>query len=65
MQIDLNGQRITTAAPTLAALLTEQGFDPASVATALDSAFVPRSLRAATALSAGAKVEVLSPMQGG
>lgn len=65
MQIDLNGQRITTAAATLAALLDERGFDAASVATALDGTFVPRDLRASMALGAGVKVEVLSPMQGG
>ena len=65
MQIDLNGQRITTAALTLAALLDERGFDVASVATALDGSFIPRSLRTTTLLTAAAKVEVLSPMQGG
>lgn len=65
MHIDLNGKRMTTEAATLAALLEEQGFDAASVATALDGAFVPRSLRHAASLADGAKVEVLSPMQGG
>ncbi len=65
MQIDLNGQRLATTAKTLEALLAEQGVDAGSVATALDGAFVPRGLRAATPLSEGAKVEVLSPMQGG
>lgn len=65
MRIDLNGTPVTTAAETLAALLEEQGFDSASVATAFDGLFVPRSFRAATALRDGAKVEVLSPMQGG
>ena len=65
MRIDLNGAPISTRAATLAALLEERGFDAASVATALDGRFVPRSARAATALRDGAKVEVLSPMQGG
>ncbi|WP_353474389.1 sulfur carrier protein ThiS [Salipiger sp. H15] len=65
MRIDLNGESLTTTAPTLATLLAERGFDPASVATALDGAFVPRGLRERTALRDGAKVEVLSPMQGG
>ena len=65
MQIDLNGQRLTTGATTLNDLIEEQGFDPSSVATALDGTFVPRLLRAATALTPGARVEVLSPMQGG
>jgi sulfur carrier protein len=65
MQIDLNGQRIETTAPTLAALIAAQGFDGASVATALDGSFVPRDMRPKTPLHEGAKIEVLSPMQGG
>ncbi|MDE3027310.1 MAG: sulfur carrier protein ThiS [Paracoccaceae bacterium] len=65
MRIDLNGAPVMTDAGTLAALIEEHGFDAASVATALDGQFVPRSARAETALRDGAKVEVLSPMQGG
>lgn len=65
MRIDLNGKPTLTAAATLADLCDEQGFDAASVATALDGNFVPRGQRAATALEPGAKVEVVSPMQGG
>jgi len=65
MLIDLNGAPVTTEARTLAVLLEEHGFDAASVATALDGFFVPRSARATTALRDGAKIEVLSPMQGG
>lgn len=65
MQIDLNGMRVTTHAETLALLLEENGFDAACVATALDGLFVPRPDRATTVLRDGAKVEVLSPMQGG
>ena len=65
MRIDLNGEPLVTAATTLALLLDEQGFDAACVATALNGAFVPRGQRAATALSEGARVEVLAPMQGG
>ncbi|WP_068304709.1 sulfur carrier protein ThiS [Pararhodobacter sp. CCB-MM2] len=65
MRIDLNGASTVTDAGTLAVLLDEQGFDAASVATALDGLFVARSARAATVLRDGAKVEVLSPMQGG
>ena len=65
MQINLNGQPTMTTATTLSGLIEEQGFDPSSVATALDGTFVPRPLRAATALMPGARVEVLSPMQGG
>ncbi|OWU84304.1 sulfur carrier protein ThiS [Oceanicola sp. 22II-s10i] len=65
MRIELNGTLTETTADTLAALLAEQAFDAASVATAVDGAFVPRGLREGTALRDGAKVEVLSPMQGG
>ena len=65
MRIDLNGESLTTGAETLAGLLEERGFDAASVATALNGAFVPRPLRAQATLTEGARIEVLSPMQGG
>lgn len=65
MRIDLNGAPAETAARTLSELIAERGYDMASVATALDGRFVPRSQRTETPLREGAKVEVLSPMQGG
>lgn len=65
MHIELNGQPLQTAAATLAALLVERGVNGNGVATALDGRFVPRSQREATALRDGARIEVLSPMQGG
>jgi len=65
MQIELNGRPTETDAGTLAALVAERGFDAAVVATALDGVFVPRTARAATPLAAGARIELLSPMQGG
>lgn len=65
MLIDLNGDPRDTDAPDLAALLAEIGLDPAEVATALDGAFVPRGQRAACPLRPGARVEILSAMQGG
>lgn len=65
MQVELNGARIETPAATLAALIVDRGFDPASIATAVNGAFVPRPMRAQTALTHGDKIEVLSPMQGG
>ncbi|MCA8880980.1 MAG: sulfur carrier protein ThiS [Rhodobacteraceae bacterium] len=65
MQVELNGRPVETAAQTLAALVAEQGFDATVVATALDGVFVPRGDRVATPIAAGARVEVLSPMQGG
>lgn len=65
MRIDLNGQGLTTKATTLQALLDEQGFDSASIATALNGVFVARTARASTPLTEGSRVEALSPMQGG
>ncbi len=65
MQIELNGVLITTDATSIADLLNEQDLDTSCVATALNGEFVPRSGYAATQLTEGAKIEVLSPMQGG
>ena len=65
MQVELNGERITTRAETLAALIEERGLPAATVATALDGAFVPRDRRGDTPLREGARIEALSPMQGG
>lgn len=64
MLIMFNGAPLETTATNLAALLAEQDLD-AAVVTALDETFVPASARAATLLSPGARVEALSPMQGG
>lgn len=65
MRIDLNGAPYVTGARTLAALLDETGAEASAVATALDGQFVPRAARAQAMLREGARVEVLSPMQGG
>ncbi|MCA0960813.1 sulfur carrier protein ThiS [Salipiger bermudensis] len=65
MRIDLNGAPVETRARTLHDLIEEQGFAATAVATALDGSFIPRTARAAAALTEGARVEVLSPMQGG
>lgn len=65
MRIELNGTPVVTGSATLDALVKEQGFEAESVATAVNGGFVPRHARAETVLSHGAKVEVLSPMQGG
>ena len=65
MRIELNGSPITTSAETLAGLIADQGMDARVIATALNGEFVPRGERASTRLQEGARVEVLSPMQGG
>lgn len=64
MDITLNGEARQTAATTLADLLIEQGLT-AKVATALNGAFVPTSLRATTPIRQGDRIEALSAMQGG
>ncbi len=65
MRIRLNGEEIETAAKNLAALIEDQGFDVAVVATARNGEFVPRALRGETQIEDGDAVEVLRPMQGG
>ena len=61
MRIDVNG----TSVDTLADLIAELSFEALSVASAVDGQFVPRDARTAFTLTAGMKVELLSPMQGG
>ncbi|MBN9677304.1 sulfur carrier protein ThiS [Salipiger bermudensis] len=65
MRIDLNGAPIETRARTLQDLIEEHGFAAAAVATAVNGSFIPRTARGTATLSEGARVEVLSPMQGG
>lgn len=64
MDIMLNGVPKHTRADTLESLLREQGFG-AKVATARNGDFVPATLRAATPIRQGDRIEVLSAMQGG
>ena len=63
--LTVNGQSTQTRARTLAELVAERGFGEAEVATALNGAFVPRGARCATLVSAGDKVEIVAPRQGG
>ena len=65
MQIILNGQPVNTQQTTLEALLTEQGYTDCSVATAVNTEFVPMGNRAATPIIEGCAVDVVAPMQGG
>lgn len=65
MKIILNGESTETDARTLTALLHEIGLGDATVATAVDEAFVPAPSRDSFALEAGQRIEVLAPMQGG
>ncbi|NRB18389.1 MAG: sulfur carrier protein ThiS [Rhodobacteraceae bacterium] len=65
MNIQLNGKPQTTSAATLEQLLAESGFADATIATAVNGAFVPQAQRARHDLRDGDQIEVLAPMQGG
>lgn len=65
LEIIVNGLTEETAARTLAELLEERGVAAEPVATALNGGFVSRGRRANTPLSAGDRVEIVSPRQGG
>lgn len=64
--IHLNGvQHAVAQGETLAQLLEHQGIDATTVATALNSTFVPRSQRAQTVLQPQDSVTLFSPIAGG
>ncbi|MCW2273596.1 sulfur carrier protein ThiS [Rhodoblastus acidophilus] len=65
MKIAVNGEALEAQAGTLAGLLSELGYEPALVATAINETFVRAKDRDACALKEGDRVEVLSPRQGG
>lgn len=65
MKIMINGTQTETQADTLAAVMEEQGFGDAKVATAVNEVFVPASQRGQIALDPGDRVEVVTPRQGG
>ncbi len=65
VEIVLNGQTVVSTAATVAALLTEQGYQGLKVATAVNGGFVPERARNTTGLRAGDSVEVVSARQGG
>lgn len=65
MNLLLNGERHSTAATNLKALLIEIELDETVVATALNGEFIAAEDRAETAISEGDRIEVLAPMQGG
>lgn len=62
--VEVNGERQPWA-PTLEALLNALALEGAHVATAVNGAFVPASVRSETSLEAGDEIEILAPMQGG
>ena len=69
MRIVLNGEPREVAAPrpeaVLDAVLEELGYGGATVATAVNGAFVPAVARGSTRLGEGDRLEVLTPRQGG
>ncbi|WP_299409794.1 sulfur carrier protein ThiS [uncultured Roseobacter sp.] len=65
MKIIVNGEAVETGSPNLADLLAELGKGDAKVATSLNEAFVPKTLRETQALTDGDRVEIVAPRQGG
>ena len=65
MKITVNGTAQETTATTLDALLIEQGYGTAKVATAVNETFVPAALRPVQRLNEGDRVEIVAPRQGG
>lgn len=63
--LTVNGAAQTTTARTLAQWVEQQGHVPHAVATALNSQFVPRAMRAAQALNDGDAVLTFQPIEGG
>ncbi|NDJ91703.1 sulfur carrier protein ThiS [Mycolicibacter kumamotonensis] len=65
MIINVNEKQVEVAdATTVAALLASMGYPERGIAVAVDQAVLPRS-RWATALSDGARLEVVTAVQGG
>lgn len=65
MRIEVNGEQRVVAGQTVADVLAELGWGDARVATALNGDFLPKGARADATLTAGDRLEVLAPMQGG
>jgi sulfur carrier protein len=69
----VNGSPVTLKATTLAEALAHwmeedariEAIGARAVATALNGKFVPAAKRSATPLTAGDRIEILAPMQGG
>ena len=61
----VNGQATVSLAATLAELIVELGYGDAKIATARNGEFVPRTVRHATRLIPGDRIEIVSPRQGG
>ena len=65
MTLTVNGKAQDSEAATLGALVQALGLGDATVATALNGAFVPAAARERIDLADGDRIEILAPMQGG
>lgn len=65
MQIIVNAKPHELTSATLTGALSELGFTSPAIATALNGQFIPRDARDGTTLTAGDRLEVVAPMQGG
>lgn len=65
LRVVVNGAPQSTTATTLHDWVLAQGVAPDAVATALNGQFVPRSLRATTALQTGDAILTFQPIVGG
>jgi sulfur carrier protein len=65
MKIVLNGATCEITATRLDQALIELGYTDASIATAINGMFVPKSQRPKKVLDDGDRVEIVAPMQGG
>lgn len=65
IMLTVNGSPQTTTARTLAQWVEQQGQSQQAVATALNSEFVPRGLRAQRPLTDGDAIVTFQPIEGG
>lgn len=65
MKLIVNGETVEAQATSLAALLTELGYEGDWIATAVNGDVVAAGQRKALSLTEGDRVEVLTPRQGG
>jgi sulfur carrier protein len=65
--LSVNGELLSSRAPTLGELLRERGLDPAGggFACAVNGCFVPRAQWDSQALAAGDCVDIVAPVVGG
>ena len=65
MQINVNGKPTEVKETNLFKILKELGYYDAKVATAVNEVFVPTADRSKLKLSAGDRLEIVAPQQGG